>query len=261
MIADLGSRLRAPQIAALVALALAAAAGVACDGAAPHPGRTMAVPPAASSPSAGGDALILSGNVTLDGTPAEAQFLGARVVRADGLAAACQQTIPSVSAGRYQVGVLPDADVGGCGLAGARVVLWIFAHGRFFYSGETLPWPDEPGATAFDASFSTADPAGATAPATEFKGHLFAHNGAPLPGGTVVEAYAGDLRCGLTSLRAGDEVERFYTLIVAGPAAVPGCTEGARLSFRLNGEPAAESAVSDLAAGSAGHELDLTLAE
>lgn len=101
---------------------------------------------------------------------------------------------------------------------------------------EALAWPSEGGAAAFDAAFSTADPNGATKPVTEFKGHLFDRDGSPLPSGTVVEAYVGDVRCGLTSLRAG-----------------------AQLSFRLDGREASQTAVNNLRGDAGGSEIDLTV--
>ena len=106
---------------------------------------------------------------------------------------------------------------------------------------------------------AAADPNGATKPVTEFKGHLFDRDGSPLPSGTVVEAYAGDARCGLTSLRAGDENEGFYTLIVSGPESVPGCTAGAQLNFRLDGRDASQTAVNNLRGDAGGSEIDLTV--
>jgi hypothetical protein len=93
---------------------------------------------------------------------------------------------------------------------------------------------------------------------TEIKGRLFDADGNELPPGTVIEAYAADVLCGIASL--GDETEGIYTLIVAGPEGVAGCDEGATLRFRLNGEMAIETAVNDLSQGGEGQELDLTLA-
>lgn len=200
----------------------------------------------------------LRGALTLDGVPLEADFLGVRVIR-DGLAVACQYTIPPVEGGDYEIKVASNAEVRGCGAPGAELLLWTFVNDAFVYSTQTAPWPGGGATATFDASFSTGDREGASQPVTEFKGHLFDREGRELPSGTVIEAYVGEVRCGVTSLRYGAGVERFYTLIVAGPESISGCTEGAGLTFRLNGEPAAETAVNDLAGGSEGHELDLTV--
>lgn len=222
--------------------------------------KTATTTPVAAEPTAPGanEAVRLSGTLTLDGAPLEARFLGARVIR-NGLAAACQNTIPAVMTGRYEITVASDAEARGCGAPGAEILLWTFTNDVYFFSNETTPWPGSGGTATFDASFSSAASGGASKPVTEFKGHLFDREGGELPGGTVVEAYAGDVRCGVTSLRHGDQVERFYTLIVAGPEAVAGCDEGATLTFRLDGDPAVETAVNDLGAGSEGHELNLTV--
>jgi hypothetical protein len=218
------------------------------------------VPTASDATSAPGEEerATLTGTLTLDGQPLDAEFRGARVVR-DGLPAACQATIYPVVRGRYEVEVASDAEVRGCGAPGAEIVLWVFANDEYLFSQQTIPWPGNGSASTFDASFSSASPEGASRPATEFKGHLFARDGRELPSGTVVEAYIGEFRCGVTSLRYGEDVERFYMLIVAGPNAVAGCAGDAELTFRLDGEPAAESAVNDLGSGAAGHELDLTV--
>jgi hypothetical protein len=204
-----------------------------------------------------GARVTLHGSLTLDGAPLEAKFLGVRVVR-DGLAAACQITIPAVTQGRYEIRVAADAEVRGCGAPGAEVLLWTYANEGFLFSTQTMPWPWSL-AAAFDASFSSADREGAGKPVTEFKGHLFDRDGSALPGGTVIEAFAGDVRCAVTSLRYGDDSEGYYTLVVAGPEAVAGCAQGGTLSFRLNGKPVAETALNDLGSGSEGHELNLTV--
>jgi hypothetical protein len=205
------------------------------------------------------DRATLLGALTLDGAPLEAQFLGVRVVR-DGLSTACQYTIPAVTQGRYEVMVVADAEVRGCGAPGAELLLWTFAGDRFLFSEATAPWPGAGGTATFDASFSSDAPEGAGQPVTEFKGHLFDRDGGALPGGTVVEAFVGDVRCGITSLRYGDASEGYYTLIVAGPESVARCAEGASLTFRLDGQPAVETAVNDLGRGDGDRpDLDLTL--
>lgn len=256
---------RRTRLAALILAAGAALFAIACDGdgaagtEAPSPTNAAITPRASAVPTASAAGRVtLSGQLTLDGAPAESRFLGVRVVR-DGLSAACQQTIPAVTGGRYEIAVLADPDQRGCGAPSASIVLWIYGNETFIFSRESVSWPAGGGTLAFDATFSSADPGGATKPVTEFKGHLFDRDGTPLPSGTVVEAFVGDVRCGITSLRAGDENERFYTLIVAGPESVPGCAAGAQLSFRLDSREAAQTAVNNLRGDDGGSEIDLTV--
>jgi hypothetical protein len=244
-----------------VSAAIVVLASAACGDEQGGTSKTATATPAAAEPTSvpGADERVaLRGTLTLDGMPLEAEFLGVRVIR-DGLAAACQDAIPAVTQGRYEIPVAADAEVRGCGASGAEILLWAFTNDGFIFSGETAPWPGSGATATFDASFSSGAPAGASKPVTEFKGHLFDREGRELPSGTVIEAYVGEVRCGVASLRYGDDVERFYTLIVAGPEAISGCAEGARLTFRLDGNRAAETALNDLARGSEGHELNLTV--
>ena len=249
----------ATLLVASVAFAVLAAA--ACSDGSSDSSTEATATAAAASPTGvpgAGERVTLRGTLTLDGAPLEADFLGVRVVR-DGLAAACQATIPAVTGGGYEIPVLSDAEVRGCGAPGAEILLWAFTNDTFFFSSQSTPWPGSGATATFDGSFSSTAPAGASTPVTEFKGHLFRRDGSDLPSGTVVEAYVGEVRCGVTSLRYGASVERFYTLIVAGPEAVSACAEGTTLTFRLDGDAAAETAVNDLGQGSEGHELDLTI--
>ena len=250
---------------ALTAIALLAMALVACDEdgddtAAPTPTAVAPTPIAEATPVPGADErATLTGTLTLDGAPLNTEFLGVRVIR-DGLVAACQHGIPPVTGGAYDIGVVSDAEVRGCGADGAQVMLWAYVGERFVFSQETAPWPGAGGSATFDATFSSADPLGAGAPVTGLKGLLYGANAVPLPGGTVVEAYIGDTLCGITSLRYADATEGYYTLIVAGPESIAACADGAAISFRLDGKPAAETAVNDLNRSSeAEREVNLTL--
>jgi len=247
---------------ALALCALALIGGWACGEGREQPAPATAAPPSviAARPTVPGvgQQVTLQGTLTLDGVPLETDFLGARVVR-DGLTAACQNEIPAVAQGRYEITVAADAEVRGCGVPGAELLLWAFVGDTFVFSADTLPWPGDGATTTFDAGFSAAAPEGASLPATELKGLLFERDGGRLPAGTVVEAYAGDTLCGVTSLRHGGVTEGYYTLIVAGPDAVAGCDEGATLTFRLDGQPATETAINDLRRDDGGHELNLSL--
>lgn len=243
--------------AAILGIALA---GAACGGD-DDPDPTPTAPPApTSTPFPGIDEQAsLGGILTLDGALLRADFLGARVVR-DGLVTACQDNIPAVTDGTYAITVAADAEVRGCGAPGAEVLLWAFVDDRYFVSTETTPWPGADVSASFDATFSSAAPEGASLPVTGFKGRLFDADGAELPGGTVVEAYIGDVLCGVTSLRYGDTTEGFYTMMVAGPQSVPGCDIGATITFRVDGIPAAETLTND-PNGEIPDEVNLTQTE
>jgi hypothetical protein len=197
--------------------------------------------------------LTLTGALTLDGAPFDAQFMGVRITR-DGLATICQAEIPPVVQGAYEIGVLSDAEARGCGADGAELLLWTFLNDTFFYASTTTPWQDG-GTEVFSAAFSTADPAGASLPSTGFRGSVTDADGAVPPAGTVIESYVGDVLCGVTSLRSGDF--EGYSMIVAGPEAVAGCAEGATITFRIDGEQAAQTGVNDLSFDDDGHILDL----
>jgi hypothetical protein len=256
---------RRTLLAAASVAVLAAVAVTACDGGDDDNGGTTpasGAPPAATSvprpPSGDGARLTMLGQLTRDGQLFDAEFLGVRVVR-EGRVTPCQATLPPVEGGSYQIEVLLDADVRGCGAPGAAVLLWVFADGGFLYATETAPWPEDLAPLPFNADFSTVDPAGASMPVTEIKGRLYDAAGAQLPDGAVVEAYIGDTICGTTTLRDSAATEGYYTLIIAGPESVSGCAEGAAIAFRVNDAPADGTAVNDLGRGGAEQEADLTL--
>jgi hypothetical protein len=199
--------------------------------------------------------LTLIGSLTLDGAPFDAQFMGVRVMR-DGLATICQAEIPPVSLGTYEIDVLSDVEARGCGEDGAQLLLWTYVNDVFHYASTTAEW-QEGGTLPLDAAFSTADPAGASLPATGFRGTVTGADGTTPPAGTVIEAYVGDVLCGVTSLRSGDF--EGYSLIVAGPEAIAGCSEGASVAFRIDGETALQTGINDLSFDDDGHVLDLSV--
>jgi len=75
--------------------------------------------------------------------------------------------------------------------------------------------------------------------------------GERLPPGTRVEAYAGDVRCGVGSTRRTGNYSG-YILSVVGPDSVAGCDRDGTLTFRIDGQPATN-------APGGGHTLDLIL--
>jgi hypothetical protein len=167
----------------------------------------------------------------------------------------CQSTLPSVKNGQYEITVVADAEQSGCGVPGAEIVLWTFAQNQILYSREALPWPGNRRTTNFDASFSASAPHGAAPPTSGFAGEVFDRHGRHLPPGTRVEAYVGDARCGVASVRRTGSYSG-YSLDVVGPDSVPGCDRGATLTFRINGRPAVDTSVNE---PSRGASLDLTL--
>jgi hypothetical protein len=197
---------------------------------------------------------MLRGLATLDGAPLAARFLGATVVR-DGLQASCQAVIPAVTDGRYQLPVMTDEEVRGCGGPGGEIMLWAFSD-RYYFSTTSLPWPGAGKAAAFDAAFSSEQPDGVRAAVTELKGKVLQVDGSLATGGAVIEAYIGDTRCGIGSVRySGFEG---YNLSIAGPSKA-GCEEGATVTFTVDGTPVPQTVINDLGQGAAAHEVDLTI--
>ena len=148
-----------------------------------------------------------------------------------------QVTLPPVRNGKYSVGLYSATESAGCGAPGTRVALWIFAHSRYIYSTNTVVWPAASGPVSLDATYSTAKPRGATPAVAQFQGGAFGADRRALPAGTRVEAYVGTTRCGVASVRSTQDFTG-YILSVVGPDAIPGCTRGVPIAFRLDGKPA-----------------------
>jgi hypothetical protein len=181
--------------------------------------------------------VIIAGKAALDGMPVDSRFVGA-VVLDNGLVTPCQTTLPPVADGRYSVPVFTDDASAGCGKRGAEVALWIFANDEIIHSTNTMPWPeDEETLPKFDPTFSAAKPLGATPEVAQFQGGAFTADGSAMRVGTVVEAFIGDVRCGVASVRSSANF-RGYILSVVGPDSVDGCTRDVPIEFRLDGEHA-----------------------
>jgi pimeloyl-ACP methyl ester carboxylesterase len=211
----------------------------------PRPGtpEADAVPGAA-------DRVLVHGGLTLDGAPFDARFLGA-IVRRGGLVTPCQYTLTSVDSGRYEIKVLADAEASGCGAPAAEILLWTFARSQRLFSRESLPWPGDGATATFDASFSVSAPDGGAPPTTDFIGEVFRRDGERLPPGTRIEAYAGDVRCGVASTRRTGNYSG-YILSVVGSESVAGCDREGKLTFRIDGQRATGTP-------GGGHTLDLIL--
>jgi pimeloyl-ACP methyl ester carboxylesterase len=215
----------------------------------PRPGT-----PEANAVRGAAERVVVRGNLTLDGAPFDSRTLGAVVVR-NGLVTPCQYTLPRVENGRYEITVMANAEAGGCGAKDAQIVLWTFAQEKILYSTEVVPWPKNGRRTRFDGSFSTAVPDGAAPATVGFAGEVYDRRVRQMRGGTRIEAYVGETRCAVTSVRRAGSFAGF-SMDVVGPESVPGCERGATLTFRINGRPAAETATNELARES---PLDLSL--
>ncbi len=216
----------------------------------PRPGT-----PEADAVPGADDRVVVHGSLTLDGAPFDAQYLGA-IVRRGGLITPCQYTLPSVDNGRYEITVLADAEASGCGAPGAEILLWTFARSQILYSGQWVAWPENGATAALDTSFSVAAPAGGAPPTSDFIGEVFRRDGARLAPGARIEAYVGDVRCGVASTRTTGNYSG-YILSVVGPDSIAGCERDATLTFRIDGQRATTTAVN--APGGRGHTLDLIL--
>ncbi len=197
--------------------------------------------------------VVLSGRLRLNGGRFDSRFLGA-VVRRDGLVTPCQLTLPQVRGGRYAITVVADAESAGCGRPGAEIALWTFADGQILFSRGTHAWPRSRRAR-FNAAFSSSRPDGTIGARAEFGGQVFRPNGRQLPGGTRIDAYVGSTRCGVASVRRTGSFTGF-SLNVVGPDAIPGCTRGGTIAFRVNGRRALDTAINE--PGTA-NPLDLTV--
>ena len=196
------------------------------------------------------DRINVRGTATLDGAPFDADFLGA-VVRRDGLVTPCQSGIPGVTQGRYTITVLADRAGRGCGRQGAEVVLWTFVGGSKIYSTAAFAWPTRGREARFDPQFSTVMPQGDSPRVTELSGEAFDRDGKRLPAGTPVDAYVGDVQCGVASVRQAESFTG-YILSVVGPDSRRGCTQDAPITFQVNGRAATETYVNHLEGGGSG---------
>jgi hypothetical protein len=184
---------------------------------------------------------LLRGRLTLGGKPLAARWLGALVVRRDGLITPCQLTLSVSRGGRYAIPVMARREASGCGAPGARIALWAYTGSDTLHSLETRRWPRR-GRLRADFSFSPTTPEGAVRSRTQFAGEVFTRSGRQLRGGTRVEAYVGETLCGVSSVRRTGSFTGFV-LYVVGPDSIRGCTSGGTIAFRVDGRPASETAV------------------
>ena len=182
---------------------------------------------------------LVHGRATLDGAPFDAKFVGA-VVQQDGLRTACQASLPAIKDGIYRLEVLAASASAGCGRSGAQVVLWTFVGGKQLWS-RAVPWPGDRQDVAFNATFSSATPAGSsTAVGAEFSGSVYDQNDEYVPAGARVEARIGNTVCGVATIRKGDAFFG-YIMSVSAPPAIAACKGGAVITLHVDGRPVQES--------------------
>jgi hypothetical protein len=218
----------------------------------PRPGT-----PEADDVAGAEDRVVLRGVATVDGSPLEAQYFGAEVVRS-GRTTHCQLELASVAGGAFEVTVLGDAEATGCGTPGSAIVLWTYVGTTDpvqLHASTEVPWPGEGTTATVDVAFSTAAPQGVAAPVATFGGEALDADGHYVAPGTRIEAFVGTVRCALTSTRRTGSFSG-YSIAVAGPDAVPGCDAGAEVSFRVDGRRAAQTATNEV--GGSRPSLDLT---
>ena len=218
--------MNARRTAAAVLVAVVAVVG--CSGSADTETSTKAAPRGAA---------VAYGTARLDGRTFDARWIGA-VVRRDGLITPCQAELPRVRNGRFGVTVF-GAGQAGCGGPGTSVRFWTYGEEQMF-NDRWVSWSRlaEPVALRF----STTDPVGGMPSRTEISGRAFDADGHRVPLGTRIEARIGSTTCGVASVRSGGGF-RGYILNVVGPDSIPGCADGAPITFLVGTRPAVETAV------------------
>lgn len=204
------------------------------------------------------DRATISGLLLDEPFPLQADFLGAVVRRSDGLVSPCQAEIPEVVDGRYEIAVMAEAEAAGCGAPGTDIILWAYIDDANVYSVETLPWPGDGAAAEFNATFRSDDPLGAAPVVTGFSGEALSASGVVVAPGTLVEAFVGEVLCGIGSTRYGDDFAGYILNVIADDS-VAGCSTGATVTFRIARQPARETAVNAPDPNIRGGEFTLTV--
>jgi len=181
------------------------------------------------------------GRAAFDGAPFDAPYLGAVVVR-HGLVTPCQSELPPVRDGRFAITVYGKAESAGCGVQGAKVFLWTFVQEQIVFSSDSVSWPKRGHTARVQPTFSIAAPNGGVGPIVGFAGEVFDGQHVRQPPGLRVEAYIGTTRCAVATTRRADSFIGF-SIDVVGPDAIPGCTLGATITFRVDGKQVAETAI------------------
>ena len=185
--------------------------------------------------------------VVVRGTPPSTErrstraFLGATVLD-DGLMAACQFALPAVTGGDVRDDRdRPTTEAAGCGAPGATDrALDVRGASTQLYTTDALTWPGNGARRDLRRQLLDRDAARARTEVASFVGEILGTDGRYVQPGTRIEAYIGTTRCGVASTRRTGSFSG-YTLFVVGPDAVPGCQPGETLTFRVDGQHAAQT--------------------
>jgi pimeloyl-ACP methyl ester carboxylesterase len=185
------------------------------------------------------DRVTLRGRVTLNGAPPGYAYIWAEVLDG-GMRRLCafEGAAPGAD-GRYERVVAGEREVAGCGAPG-RAIRLVAAAGREVYvSRETVAWPAEGGSVTLDVDFVEADARRPEDAVTSVYGSVLDAEGRRVAAGARIEAYAGDVLCGVAGLPAAVmafESPDTYEVLLASPDAVPGCERDATITFRVDGK-------------------------
>jgi pimeloyl-ACP methyl ester carboxylesterase len=204
------------------------------------------------------DRVTVRGRITLDGQPLVYAFIWAEVIDG-GLRRLC--AFPSVARtdGTFEQVLAAESEKAGCGAPGRRVRIAASSGNNVYFSDESVPWPVSGASVALDVNFTEEDAGRPADNVTPVYGGIYAGDGARIPAGARIEAYIGDVLCGVTGIPANVmlfENPDTYDLLVAGPEAVSGCERGGIVTFRVDGVAVEETARNVL---DDGVPLDLTL--
>lgn len=205
-------------------------------------------PPRPDTPQA---AFAIQGRATLDGAPFDASWIGA-VVIADGLVTPCNDGLPAVLGGRFDIGVLADTTIAGCAAPGRHVVLWTSVDGVRYFAIDAIPVGDATILSDAEIEFRRDRPHGAAPTATEFFGQVVTADGRRVGSGRVITAVIDGTTCGTTSTRA----DSTYIIAVVGNANRAGCDDDGTITLTIDGQPTTTTVIN----GTSRHnELDITV--
>lgn len=201
--------------------------------------------------------VTLSGTVSIDGEPAAGQFFWLEAHR-DGRRAACSFPGDVVrGGGAYERVIAAEDEVPGCGAPGADIYGAIHRNGTTYYAGP-IPWPQTAELIGVDLRFSTAGDGPALPDYTTIFGTVLDGEGRHISPGATIEAYVGDVLCGVSALSPVEMdflgADR-YDLLVGGPESIPGCDFDRMLVLKVDGVAVAQVVPNDRGA----HAVDLVM--
>lgn len=200
--------------------------------------------------------LTVSGTLTVDGEPRSDGFLWIDIIT-EGRHTACTYNNAFLDRGRYTALVATSQELAECGAQGRMLQVMFFEDG-VRYAAPAVPWPTGETVLTVDTTLTQADILADSQVGTFIGGRLLDADSQEAPVGTKVEAYIGDALC--ASYTVAPVVMIFeqgdgYGFPVPPEADAPVCTNGADITFRINGTPVEGSAPHDLTQ----HTVDLLL--